>query len=67
MKLENFSMDIFNRAGLVVFSTKDINEGWDGKVKGQVVKDADYIYKIRVVGMNGEGRREYTGYITLIK
>lgn len=67
MKLENYSMEIFNRAGLVVFSTKDINEGWDGKVKGQVVKDADYIYRIRVVGMNGEGRKEITGYITLLK
>lgn len=67
MKLENYTMEIFNRAGLVVFSTKDINEGWDGKVKGQVVKDADYIYRIRVVGMNGEGRKEITGYITLLK
>jgi len=67
MKAENYTMDIFSRAGLNVFTTKDINEGWDGKVKGQFMKDATYIYKIRVVGMNGEGRKEFTGYFTLIK
>ena len=67
MKVENYSMDIFNRAGLNIFTTKDINVGWDGKVRGQVVKDATYIYKIKVVGMNGEGRKEYTGYFTIIK
>jgi gliding motility-associated-like protein len=67
MKVENFSMDIFNRAGQDIFSTKDINQGWDGKVQGQYVKDATYIYDIKVVGMNGEGRKEYTGYITVIK
>jgi gliding motility-associated-like protein len=67
MKVENFTMDIFNRAGINIFTTKDINVGWDGKVGGQVVKDATYIYKIKVVGMNGEGRRELTGYVTIIK
>lgn len=67
MKQDNYSMEIFNRGGKIVFSTKDINEGWDGKEKGTVVKDAVYIYKIKVVGMNGEGRREYTGYVTVLK
>jgi gliding motility-associated-like protein len=67
MKLENFTMDIFSRAGQIVFTTKDINEGWNGKVGGQLAKDATYIYLIRVVGLNGEGRREYTGYVNLLK
>ena len=67
MKVEGFTMDIFNRAGINIFTTKDINQGWDGKVKGQVVKDATYIYRIRIVGMNGEGRKEISGYVTIIK
>jgi len=67
IKLENFSMDIFTRAGTNVFTTKDINEGWNGKLGGQFMKDAVYIYRIRAVGMNGEGRREITGYFSLIK
>lgn len=67
MKSEGYTFDIFNRAGINIFTTKDISQGWDGKVGGQYVKDHTYIYKIRVVGINGEGRREFTGYVTLIK
>ncbi|WP_317897919.1 gliding motility-associated C-terminal domain-containing protein [Aurantibacillus circumpalustris] len=67
MKVEGYTLDIFNRAGINVFTTKDINHGWNGKVGGQFAKDATYIYLIRVVGLNGEGRKEYTGYVTIIK
>lgn len=67
VKSENYSMEIFNRAGLVVFSTTDINQGWDGKVEGQVARDAVYVYKVKAVGMNGEGRKEFTGHVTLLK
>lgn len=67
MKVENFTMDIFNRAGVNVFTTKDITQGWNGKVGGQIVRDNTYIYRIRAVGMNGEGRKEITGYVTIIK
>ncbi|MBL7931731.1 MAG: gliding motility-associated C-terminal domain-containing protein, partial [Bacteroidia bacterium] len=67
MKPEGFSMDIFDRAGKIVFSTKNIDEPWDGKVGGQFSKDATYTYKIKVVGMNGEGRKEFIGHVTLLK
>ncbi len=67
LKLEGFSMDLFDRWGKLVYSTTDITKGWDGSVKGQLSPDGVYIYKIRVVGANGEGRKEYTGHVTLIK
>lgn len=67
MKPEGFSMDIFDRAGKIVFSTKNIDEPWDGKVGGQFGKDATYTYKIKVVGMNGEGRKEFIGHVSLLK
>lgn len=67
MKAEGFSMDIFDRAGRIVFSTKNIEEPWDGKVGGQVIRDATYTYKIRVVGMNGEGRKEFIGHVHVLK
>lgn len=67
MRPEGFTMDIFSRAGINLFTTNNINEGWDGKYRGEVMKDATYVYKIRVVGMNGEGRKEITGYFSLLK
>jgi len=67
MKLENFSMQIIDRWGNTVYDSKDINEGWDGKVKGVYSRDGTYTCFIKVVGMNGEGRKEITSYLNLIK
>ena len=66
-KTENFSMELFDRWGQSLFFSKDVTKGWDGSVKGQPVQDGVYIYKIRAVGANGEGRKEYIGHVTLMK
>ncbi len=67
MKSESFTMDLFDRSGSLMFTTKNINETWDGTYKGQKVKDGVYTYMIKVVGMNGEGRKEYIGQFTLLR
>jgi gliding motility-associated-like protein len=64
---EGFTMDIFNRKGQNIFTTKDLNEPWDGTHQGRKCMDGIYTYKIRAVGMNGEGRKEYIGRVALIK
>lgn len=30
---DNYKLEIFNRWGIIVFSTNDVNQGWDGGVK----------------------------------
>lgn len=68
VKVEGFSLEILDRWGNVIFITKDINEGWDGKVKGgNFGTDNTYNYRVKAVGMNGEGRREFTGHVNIIK
>ncbi len=67
LKIEGFSMELFDRWGHSLYFTKDITKGWDGTVKGAVAQDGVYAYKIRVVGVNGEGRKEYVGHVTLMK
>ena len=37
---------IFNRKGTLLWETKDINDCWDGKYKGQFVQQGVYIYKV---------------------
>jgi len=66
-KPEGFSMELFDRWGHSMYFTKDVTKGWDGTVKGQVAQDGVYIYKIRAVGANGEGRKDYIGHVTLMK
>ena len=66
-KQEGFSMEVFDRWGHSMFFSKDVTKGWDGTVKGSVAQDGVYIYKIKAVGVNGEGRKEYVGHVTLMK
>jgi gliding motility-associated-like protein len=44
--LTYFRMEIFNRWGEFLWSTEDINEGWDGKKHGNTLPGDAYVYKI---------------------
>lgn len=66
-KVESFVLDIFDRWGHSIYTTKDINKGWDGNVKGQAPVEGVYVFRVRVIGANGEGRKEYMGHVTLLK
>ncbi|WP_339607776.1 gliding motility-associated C-terminal domain-containing protein [uncultured Roseivirga sp.] len=49
-----YSIQIFNKWGEIVFSTEDITEGWDGRYKGTKVQDGQYSYIIFYAGaLNG--------------
>lgn len=67
IKLEGFTFEVTDRWGDVIFSTKDILEWWDGKYKGNPVKAGTYVYRVRAVGLNGEGRREIVNYFNLVR
>jgi gliding motility-associated-like protein len=43
---DNFEMDIFNRWGSLIYSTKDVYAPWDGTVSGNAVPDGTYVYII---------------------
>ncbi|WP_323755805.1 gliding motility-associated C-terminal domain-containing protein [Roseivirga sp.] len=49
-----YSMQIFNKWGEIIFSTEDITKGWDGRYKGKKVLDGQYSYIIFYAGaLNG--------------
>lgn len=64
----DFELDIFDRWGEKIFSTKDILIGWNGGKlnKGDVVKEDTYVYKIRYKTAEKEVKYK-TGHVTLIK
>ena len=43
---DGYSFTVFNRAGLVVFTTSDPKEGWDGKSRGVMQPQGAYVYRI---------------------
>ena len=67
MKPNGFLFYIFNRKGQMIFSTSDITEPWDGTHNGSPCPDGIYTYKIKVAGMNGDGRKEYVGRVALVR
>ncbi len=66
--VEKFQMDIFDRGGLLLYSTNDIEKGWDGKSKkgGDILVQGVYVYKITITLHNSK-QKEYLGHLTLIR
>jgi len=62
--LKNFS--IYNRWGMKVFETKDINKGWDGSYNGEPQPLGVYVYIAEGVTATGKTFRKQ-GNITLIR
>ena len=64
---DSYSMQIFDRSGMLIFSTRNPFDYWDGRNKyGQICPEGVYVYIIRLRNQNFEDK-EYTGSVTLIK
>jgi gliding motility-associated-like protein len=50
---QSYELLIFNKWGQMLFSTKDSEEGWDGKFNGGYVPADAYVYRIRVKSPDG--------------
>jgi gliding motility-associated-like protein len=47
------SFQIFDRWGELIFSTENLDEGWDGTYQGDLVKMDVYVYRVDVTFYNG--------------
>ena len=61
----NFEMTIFNRGGDRVFQTRDMNIGWDGKMRGSTLPFGVYVYIISYKDKDGNELQKQ-GQILLI-
>jgi gliding motility-associated-like protein len=59
-------MQIWNRWGQLVFSSRDGQARWDGSHKGRPAPADEYAYRI-VVGCVDGAQEVYTGSLTLIR
>ena len=64
--IEEIHFVIFNRWGEKVFETKDLSEGWDGKVNGKIIPPDVFGYYVELKCFGGE---EFLlkGNVTLIR
>lgn len=64
--LTDYEFMVFNRWGLKVFSTTNVNEGWDGTNGGVKKELGVYVYLLRYKNSKGE-YFEHKGTVTLIR
>ncbi|MEO8761800.1 MAG: PKD domain-containing protein, partial [Bacteroidia bacterium] len=68
--ISNFTMYVFDRWGNNIFTTHDINTGWDGRRNNrggsEILQQDVYVWKIQVSTIKHQGK-SYTGTVTLLK
>ncbi|HXB12369.1 MAG TPA: PKD domain-containing protein [Bacteroidia bacterium] len=65
--IQQYSLNIFDRWGMRIFSTTDMYQGWDGKASsGRLCQEDTYIYLIDITDNLGK-KHSYLGKVTLIK
>jgi len=63
---DSYKLLIFDQWGKIVFSSTNINKGWDGKINGQEPKEGIYMWKI-VYQQKDNKPVEKSGQVKLIK
>lgn len=64
--IAKFEMHIFNRWGELIYSTTDIDSGWDGTYKGAEVPDGNYAFVARLKDLTGNSFTR-SGSIVLLR
>lgn len=57
---------IFNRYGQMVYSSTDLEEGWDGTLNGEELNQGVFVYTLEYDLINGQSG-EKSGNVTLVK
>lgn len=67
MGVEEYRLLIFNRWGELMFESKDLKDGWDGRYKGDPCQQDVYVWKIEFRNAESEQRERYIGHVNLIR
>ncbi len=54
---------VYNRWGNLIFYTQNYEEEWDGKYKGEIVKDDVYVWEVKTRELSSGEYRNYFGHI----
>lgn len=70
LEVKNFNMDVYNRWGQLIFSSREMKNGWDGTYQGAMCEPGVYTYKITYLADKFEGGQEQKvvdGMVTLLR
>jgi gliding motility-associated-like protein len=61
-----YSLLVFDRWGMQLFESHDLEEEWDGKFKGAAVQEDVYVWKVNFEDYAGNGH-QYKGTVTVVR
>ena len=64
--INSFNLNIYNRWGEILFTSNDINIGWDGTYNGSLAQDGTYIWKILITNLSLK-EELFVGHINLLR
>jgi gliding motility-associated-like protein len=67
VNFENYTLQIYDRWGELLFETHDINQGWDGTFLGRDVQQGVYLYQITFTTTEDLLPGNYSGLLHLIR
>ncbi|MBK8611067.1 MAG: gliding motility-associated C-terminal domain-containing protein [Chitinophagaceae bacterium] len=66
VEITEYELRVYNRVGQLIFQTRDLAQGWDGRFKNQQQSPSNYIYQISFRTNDGQSLK-YAGNILLIR
>ncbi|MES2588744.1 MAG: PKD domain-containing protein [Bacteroidota bacterium] len=63
----NYSLEIYNRWGELIFETKNPKEGWNGTYKEQICEDGIYTFKVKYTDIQTRETIIKTGHVNLLR
>lgn len=62
-----YEMNIFNRYGQLIYQTRDVEKGWDGKYRGMPQNTGGFVYQVRFALAAGAIIEKRSGTFLLIR
>lgn len=62
----DFDIQIFNRWGELLYSSKDVNFEWDGTYNGSLIQDGTYVWKIYYRSVNND-EDMISGHVSILR
>jgi gliding motility-associated-like protein len=67
VNIDDFTIDIFNRWGELIYTGDKLSKFWDGTYKGQNCQDGVYTWKIRYTEFQTDIVYELVGHVSLLR
>ncbi len=67
INFQDYSMSIHNRWGEAIFESNDVNVGWDGTYKGELVQSGVYLYSIRFITTENAEFQNVKGLVQVLR